>query len=113
MKFGVNSLEEFDQLITDKPDEESNLLEDFQKVDYLTYRIKQITKMIEELWCQRRFRNLGKLVVIQQCNVFWLKKSVITSSVFRGRGRPLEHTHVLKQASAPAVGITEKLNQKP
>ena len=49
VKFGVNSLEEFDQLITDKPDEESNLLEDFQKVDYLTYRIKQITKMIEEL----------------------------------------------------------------
>jgi hypothetical protein len=48
-KFGVNSLEEFNQLIVDRPDEESNLLEDFQRVDYLTYRIKQITKMIEEL----------------------------------------------------------------
>lgn len=47
-KFGVNSLEEFDQLIIDKPEEESNLLEDFQRVDYLTYRIKQITKIIEE-----------------------------------------------------------------
>lgn len=48
-KFGVNSLEEFDQLIIDNPEEESNLLEDFQRVDYLTYRIKQITEMIEEL----------------------------------------------------------------
>ncbi len=48
-KFGVKSLEEFDQLIIDKPDEESNLLGDFQKVDYLTYRIKQITKLIKEL----------------------------------------------------------------
>ncbi len=52
-KFGVNSFKELDQYITDRPDEESDLLEDFERADYLTFRIEQIQKLFK----QRRFRN--------------------------------------------------------
>lgn len=46
---GVHSLEEFDQLVINNPDEESNLLENFQRADYLTHRIEDIAHWIKEL----------------------------------------------------------------
>jgi len=48
-KFGITSLEEFDYLLIEHPDEESNLLEDFQRADYLTHRINEISNWIKEL----------------------------------------------------------------
>ncbi|MDZ7262259.1 MAG: hypothetical protein ONB05_09180 [candidate division KSB1 bacterium] len=48
-RFGVRSLDEFDQLLIEHPDKESDMLEDFQRVDYLTYRIEKITQWIKEL----------------------------------------------------------------
>lgn len=48
-KFGVSSLEEFDRLLIERPDEESLMLEDFQQVDYLTHRIEEIRQMMKEL----------------------------------------------------------------
>lgn len=48
-KFGVQSLEEFDHLLRENPDEESKMLEDFQQVDYLTHRVKQIQALLEAL----------------------------------------------------------------
>ena len=47
-KFGVNSLEEMDGLITLGEVEEHDILEDFQEVDYLDDRIAQIWAMLEE-----------------------------------------------------------------
>jgi hypothetical protein len=46
---GVHSLDEFDQLVINNPDEESNLLENFQRADYLTHRIEDLAQWIKEL----------------------------------------------------------------
>jgi hypothetical protein len=48
-KFGVSSLEEFDRLLIERPDEESQMLEDFQRVDYLTHRIEEIKQLMKEV----------------------------------------------------------------
>jgi len=48
-KWGVRSLEEFERLIIDNPDKESDMLEDFQEVDYLTYRINEIMNLLKEI----------------------------------------------------------------
>jgi len=45
----VHTIEEFDQLLADHPDDESDLLEHFQRADYLTHRIEEITQWIKEL----------------------------------------------------------------
>jgi len=37
----VHTLDEFDQLLIDNPDEESDLLESFQRADYLTHRVEE------------------------------------------------------------------------
>ena len=47
--YNVQNLDEFDRLLIDNPDEESNLLESFQRVDYLTHRIEEISQWIKEL----------------------------------------------------------------
>ena len=45
----VHTLDEFDQLLINNPDEESDLLESFQRADYLTHRIDEISQWIREL----------------------------------------------------------------
>ncbi len=45
----VQTLEEFNQFIIDNPDKESDLLEGFQRADYLTHRIEEISQWIKEL----------------------------------------------------------------
>ena len=47
--FGVDSLEERDELIREGKVEESDILEDFQHVDYLTARIEGIEHLLERL----------------------------------------------------------------
>ncbi len=47
-KFGVNSLEEMDDLIRRGAVEENDILEDFQVVDHLCDRIAKIRALIEE-----------------------------------------------------------------
>ena len=49
VRFSVHSLEEFDQLLIKHPDKESDMLEDFQRVDYLTHRIEEIAQWIKDL----------------------------------------------------------------
>lgn len=44
----VRTLDEFDQLLINNPDEESDLLESFQRADYLTHRIDEISSWIKE-----------------------------------------------------------------
>ncbi len=48
-KFNVNSFQELDKYITEHPDEESDLLEDFERADYLTFRIEEIKKLFRKL----------------------------------------------------------------
>jgi len=48
-KFGVNSLEEMDELIRNGSVEEEDILEDFQNVDYLTTEIERIQGLLKEL----------------------------------------------------------------
>jgi hypothetical protein len=48
-KFGVNSFEELDQYVTEHPDEESNLLVDFQRADYLTCRVEEAKKLLKRI----------------------------------------------------------------
>jgi hypothetical protein len=48
-KFGVNSLEEMDELIRNGLVEEEDILEDFQNVDYLTTEIERIQGLLKEL----------------------------------------------------------------
>lgn len=48
-RFGVNSLEEMDELIREGKVEEADILEDFQHVDYLTARIERIEELLERL----------------------------------------------------------------
>lgn len=45
----VQTLEQFDQLLINNPDQESDLLESFQRADYLTHRIDEISQWIKEL----------------------------------------------------------------
>ncbi len=45
----VQTLDEFDQLLINNPDKESDLLESFQRADYLTHRIEEISQWIKEL----------------------------------------------------------------
>ncbi len=48
-KHAVASLQDFDRLITENPDGESNLLPDFQRVDFLSSRIDEIKQWMAEL----------------------------------------------------------------
>ena len=48
-KFGVNTLEEMDELLRRGEVEEDAILEDFQEVDYLCDRIDRIKSMLEEV----------------------------------------------------------------
>ena len=48
-KFGVQSLEEMDELIKQGIVEEDAILEDFQNVDYLTAHMKRMQKFLENL----------------------------------------------------------------
>jgi hypothetical protein len=45
----VQTLDEFDRLLINNPDEESDLLENFQRADFLTHRIEEISLWIKEL----------------------------------------------------------------
>lgn len=47
--FGVQTLDQFNQLLIDNPEKESNLLESFQRTDYLTHQIEEISQWIKEL----------------------------------------------------------------
>lgn len=48
-RFGVNSLEEMDELIKNGSVEEEDILEDFQNVDYLTTEIERIQGLLKQL----------------------------------------------------------------
>ena len=48
-KHSVDSIQDFDSLIIENPDQESNLLPDFQRVDFLSSRIDEIKQWITEL----------------------------------------------------------------
>ncbi|MFQ6091874.1 MAG: hypothetical protein ACE5OR_04205 [bacterium] len=48
-KFGASSLKEMDELITKGGAKEEDILEDFQRVDYLTAEAKKIEKMLKEI----------------------------------------------------------------
>ncbi len=46
---GVTSFEEFEKLLEEHPERESDMLEDFQHVDSLTYRIKVLSGWLEQM----------------------------------------------------------------
>ena len=48
-KHGVSSLSEMDQLIIQGQVEEGAVLEDFQRVDFVTHQIRMISRLLEEL----------------------------------------------------------------
>lgn len=48
-KFGVKDLWEMENLIEQGKVEEEAILEDYQQVDYLTYRVKRIKEMLDNL----------------------------------------------------------------
>ncbi len=48
-RFGVTSLEEMDRLIAEGTEEEEEIPDDFQNVDYLTARIEHIEHPLETL----------------------------------------------------------------
>jgi len=48
-KFGVNSLEEMDELIKAGKVDEDAILDDFQNVDFLTNRIARLQKLLGEI----------------------------------------------------------------
>lgn len=48
-KFGVTTLAEMDELLRQGAVTEEEILEDFQHVDYLTTRIEQVKKTLEEV----------------------------------------------------------------
>ena len=48
-KFGVKDLWEMEQLFVEGRVEEEEMLEDYQQVDYLTYRVKRIKEMLDNL----------------------------------------------------------------
>ncbi|MBI4778048.1 hypothetical protein HY792_03920 [Candidatus Desantisbacteria bacterium] len=45
-KFGVSSLEEMDKLVIEGNVEEDDILDDFQRVDFLTSNVKKIKKLL-------------------------------------------------------------------
>jgi hypothetical protein len=49
IKFGVNSLQEMDELIKAGKVDEDAVLDDFQNVDYLTNRIARLQKLLGEI----------------------------------------------------------------
>ena len=48
-KFGVAGLEEMDQLLFEGKVSEEDILEDFQRVDYLMARAKRVKSLIKEV----------------------------------------------------------------
>ena len=48
-KYGVSSLSEMDQLIIQGQVEEGAILEDLQRVDFITHQIRMISRLLEEL----------------------------------------------------------------
>ena len=48
-KYGVNTLEELDEYLGDRPDQESENLENLQRADYLTDQVFEIRSMLEDL----------------------------------------------------------------
>ena len=48
-KYGVSSLEELDRLIIEGKVEEGQVLEDFQRVDFLTHKVKTLQELMEHL----------------------------------------------------------------
>ncbi len=48
-KYGVSSLEELDRLIIEGKVEEGKVLEDFQRVDFLTHKVKTLQELMEHL----------------------------------------------------------------
>ena len=48
-KFGVSSLMEMDELLAKGAINEEDILEDFQRVDYLTAEAKKIERMLKEM----------------------------------------------------------------
>ena len=48
-KFGVSSLKELDDLIVKGHVKEEDILEDFQRVDYLTAEAKKLERMLKEI----------------------------------------------------------------
>ena len=48
-KFGVTTLREMDEMIMKGEAKEEDILEDFQRVDYLTAEAKKIERMLKEM----------------------------------------------------------------
>jgi len=48
-KFGVSSLEDLDSYINTHPDEETDILPDLQRADYLTSRKNDLARLMSEL----------------------------------------------------------------
>lgn len=48
-KYKVDSFEELDNYLTEHPDQESDLLPDFERAEYLTYRIDQTKKLLKRV----------------------------------------------------------------
>ena len=48
-KYGVNALRDLDEYITDRPDQESENLDDLRRADYLTDQVLQIQSMLDDL----------------------------------------------------------------
>ncbi len=48
-KHGVSSLQELDQLLVMGEVDEETILEDFQRIDYLTHRVRRLRELLEQL----------------------------------------------------------------
>ena len=48
-KYGVHSWKGMDELIVEDKVEEGGILDDFQRVDYLTARVKQVQALLEQM----------------------------------------------------------------
>ncbi|MCL4704050.1 hypothetical protein KJ068_02750 [bacterium] len=48
-KYNVNSCAELDSFMTSHPDQESDILPDLQRLDFLASRLKEIKKLLGEL----------------------------------------------------------------
>lgn len=49
VKFAVKTLEELDEYVTNRPDQESENLDDLRRADYLTDRVFEIRNMLDDL----------------------------------------------------------------
>ena len=49
VKFGVNTLEELDEHLTNRPDQESENLDNLQRADYLTERVLKTRGMLDDI----------------------------------------------------------------